>query len=610
MPCIDTSEAAALTRETRGDEPDILFLALVGAAAFLSGVVCLSFGFAYDDFWTVVDNPYLRDPRALVGLLDGGALRKGAPDAGRPLMVAQHWLEWRFFGSRSSGYHVVSLLWHVACSVLVYLVTLRLWRRSLPALFAGVAFAVLPIHAEVVAVPSFREDSMMCAFFLASWLLVLRSRDRGGVWGWRLLSWMSFFAALASKEAAATLVVVAPLCTAAARRKGVWEELREGGAEYLGLLLTLGLAVAARGVVLGSIHPYSGPLYPHPGDLWGAPLYEKVLVAGHVFFQGVGQLFAFGWGQAPEYGDTLQTMGGFWGVLGVAFSLALGVWTVWALVRKRLSGVVAGVVFLALTFAPTSNLFWMPNFRADRFWYLPSVGFCLALGWGVGVLWERKKTGAWRVALGVVAGLFLVAQAVGLQLGLRVYKNDATLWLSAAKQAPNHHRALVGAAEVHLRRKRLQRAQELLSRAMVARPGYPPALHLQGRLRLAQERPAAAEESFRRAMEAGHWRPASCFLGLGRSLALQGRNQEAVTAFLKGLRKKPIESTRSSLLWELGRLCGGEDSRSLRIQSFAAALGVALWGVDPGEAHGGKGLYGQLPACHSPQSQVEEQTRN
>jgi len=581
-----------LKRDSGSCKPDYALVALVGAAAFFSGVVCLSFGFAYDDFWTILDNSYLRDPDALWGLVNGEASRSRVPDAGRPLMVVQHWVEWRFFGSRSPGYHLVSLLWHVVCSVLVYVVTLQLWKRQGLAIFAGVLFSFLPIHAEVVAVASFREDSMVCAFSLLCWYLLILSREKGGGGLLMVTGWLSFFLALASKEAAAVMVVVVPLCNGVAWRRSPIKEFWEGKSEYLGLACVLGLTLTFRVLILGGVNPYHGPVYQHAGDMWGASFFHRFLIAGHVFMQGVGQLFAFGWGQAPEYCEYPEKILSFWGGVGVVFSVALFLWSFWAAAKKKLPVLTAGLWFLMITFAPTSNIFWMPNIRADRFWYLPSVGFCMALAWVFLETGERifarerfffkqKNGNVFLVSLVIICFLFCAAQFIGLQRNLSTYKNDSTLWQKAARKAPCNHRALVGGAEVDLRIGRYERSERRLKRALDIRPGYPPAYQVLGRMRLKQERHQEAIKWFEKAIEGGYWRKGASYLGIGRSYLGLDKLREAEKAFIEALKHDPTDNVSSSVLLHLARFCGEEKKResgTCRVGLFAEALGTAIWG--------------------------------
>src|SRR5689334_10251862 len=84
---------------------------LVALLAVLVFSPVLTFGFVYDDGWTLVDNAWLGHPLSeLVGLLASGeALVRKVPDATRPAMVLSLWLDQRLFGTSPAGYHLTSL---------------------------------------------------------------------------------------------------------------------------------------------------------------------------------------------------------------------------------------------------------------------------------------------------------------------------------------------------------------------------------------------------------------------------------------------------------------------------------------------------------------------
>src|SRR5262245_29281802 len=98
-----------------------VFLGLAAPAivAFPAFAPALSFGFVYDDHWTIEENHALALPlRTLLRATLGGrgpALR--IPDATRPTMVASMWVDRRLFGDHASGFHLHSLLLYAVVTV-------------------------------------------------------------------------------------------------------------------------------------------------------------------------------------------------------------------------------------------------------------------------------------------------------------------------------------------------------------------------------------------------------------------------------------------------------------------------------------------------------------
>ena len=95
----------------------------------------------------------------------------------RPLFTVMLTVEYHLFGLWPQGWHLVSLLLHILCSVGVFYVTLLSSGRQTVALFASALFAVHPVHAESVAWISGMTDPLFGVFFLASFYFYLKARS-------------------------------------------------------------------------------------------------------------------------------------------------------------------------------------------------------------------------------------------------------------------------------------------------------------------------------------------------------------------------------------------------------------------------------------------------
>ncbi|HEX8537813.1 MAG TPA: glycosyltransferase family 39 protein, partial [Cystobacter sp.] len=184
-----------------------LSLTLVCACALLAYANTLANGFVWDDVVLIQSNPWLKGPEHL-GHIFGSHFWAFHAEGGvsqnyyRPLVHLTFMLCHALFGLQPWGYHLVSLLGHVAVSGLVYQVGLLLCarRRTGPfaALAAGLLFAVHPIHSEAVAWAAAVNDvAMTLGVMLALWWMMTSGPGptlRGALAG------LSFLFALLFKE--------------------------------------------------------------------------------------------------------------------------------------------------------------------------------------------------------------------------------------------------------------------------------------------------------------------------------------------------------------------------------------------------------------------------
>lgn len=434
-------------------------LALVCACAALASANTLLNGFVWDDALLVQSNPWLEGTRHLGDIFGShfwsfSSRTDLSHNYYRPLvhvtLLACHAL----FGLKPWGYHLVCLLGHVGVSALVYRVGRVLCERAsrgpLAALAAGLLFAVHPIHTEAVAwVSAINDVFMTLGVLLALWLLMT---SRPGLTRASVLAGLAFLGALLFKEPAVLLVgmvAVSDLCLEGrgwSRRQwlGRYAPLAAALVLYAGLRLhaLAGLGRTLHHAKLGAL----GTVLNAPALLaqyLGALVLPLELNAFHVF----------------EPVDSPVAPSALAGVAALA-GLVLG----GAVLVRR-----APAAFVALTWCvlPLLPALYIPalgsNAFAERYLYLPSVGFVLLVGLGLEAL-ERQGRVPRAVLLGGLGAGVLVGAIATFERDT-VWHDNLSLWLDAQAKSPEAPEIHEGLGLALLERNQLPEAILHLERA-------------------------------------------------------------------------------------------------------------------------------------------------
>ena len=155
-----------------------------------------------DDQVSIVANPLIRNAANAGQLFTQGYFRDNSYY--RPLANLTFMGEFHAFGLNPFFYNLDNLLIHIANVFLVWMLASRLTGNPVVGFWAGLMFAVHPVHWEAVANISGRAV-LLCAFFsFTSFLFFLTAYARRRT-GWLIVSLAAFATALLSKENAAVL---------------------------------------------------------------------------------------------------------------------------------------------------------------------------------------------------------------------------------------------------------------------------------------------------------------------------------------------------------------------------------------------------------------------
>ncbi len=449
----------------------LLLAVLLGAAVYANS---LANSFVYDDWESVAENSFITNGKNLPLLLSRRYFLGSAEISYRPVVTLSYFLDFFVWNSRPFGYHLTSLLVHLLNIVLVYYLVRLLPVKKETALFAALFFALHPINTEAVDVVSYREDPLGASFFLLSLIYWRRATGAASGGGYRFAALAAYFLALFTKEMAITLPLILILLdgsfrTAENEGTGVgasgrlWRYWRRY-AEFL--LLTL-FYLAIRFYVLLNPAEELG-VYPYGSFYLGMLTSVKVVAS---FFR----LLAFPVNLCAERG--IYPAGSITD-LPVAISLtavlALLALTFF-LFRRRQGRIYAfALAWIWITILPVADIVPIGNPGAERYLYLPAVGFCLFLAVVTERLNEscRRSVHCPRRLLPAAVTLLCLFYGTSVFLRNRDWKDEFSICRRTIRQVPESARFHSNLGREYLLREEYEKAEKEFRIAEELQPSF------------------------------------------------------------------------------------------------------------------------------------------
>lgn len=164
--------------------------------------------FVYDDYLTITNNHFIREWRYLLAFFNQKYFVISGELTYRPLVTLSYLVEYALWQLNPWGYHLTNIIIHALNVYLVYGMAYRLFYRRTTAFISSIIFSVHPIFSEAVNAVSYREDLLSATFLLAAFILFLKSTMRPGRRNFIIsytFSMIAYLFALLSKEMAITL---------------------------------------------------------------------------------------------------------------------------------------------------------------------------------------------------------------------------------------------------------------------------------------------------------------------------------------------------------------------------------------------------------------------
>ena len=438
--------------------------------AFVAYLPSLGSAFVnWDDGLYIYDNP-------MMGAIDLSFIKWAftTNDAANwhPLTWISYSLDYTVGGKDPFVYHLTNVILHAANAALVLVLTIMLariaglpgLRSMIAAVVAAALFAIHPLHVESVAWVSERKDVLYGLFFLSSLIFYLRYNESFNSRRklFYAISIVLFTLALMSKPMAMTLPLVLLILDyyPLERIKGLKHDI--SALLYAKIPFFVISVFSATATIIAQDD--SGAMVP----LEVTPLPARLLVAvkSYVFY-----LWKLIWpsGLAPFYPyPGVEEVYGFEYISAAILFVAIS-----ALCLYR-SKILASVwIYFILTLIPVIGLVHVgAQSAADRYMYLPSLGFFILAGAALAFFYARLHARALKNMTAATALLAFGALLVLTVNQQRVWKDSVSLWTHEIGLFPSLPKAYLYRGSAFQSSGEYAAAVEDLKRAISLNPLY------------------------------------------------------------------------------------------------------------------------------------------
>lgn len=422
----------------------IILIAVVSIAIYSS---TLKNGFVYDDEYTIVNNTLIKDIGNLPKLLTKDYFPYSGEMSYRPVVTFTYFIDYAIYGMKPWGYHLTNVLLHAVNGIILYVFfTLLIEERKTDVrsqtsgvirtltctpLIIAVLFVTHPVLTEAVNAISFREDLLAFLFYMSTLVIYLvihsrynavRSTATRSIFF--ILSCLLYSLAILSKEMAFTLPLIV-CCYEWIYGNRDTRKLHS----FIVNRYNIGYVI----IILAYAYlRFSIFFNPVEENIPAWPLAVRLLTVPQIIFKYIALLIA-PVSLSADY--RINPITSF--LLPIFFLLTI---TACIILIKKIeykNDMVFGLFFLLITLIPVYNIVPIVNPVAERYLYLPIVGFMLVAGAVINIVATNCRTERRSIYILIpLAAIFVIYSFATMERN-KVWRDTYTLWKDTIDKTPD-----------------------------------------------------------------------------------------------------------------------------------------------------------------------------
>src|SRR3989338_7757020 len=483
----------------------ILLILIISIAIYSN---TLKNGFVYYDEFTIVNNTLIKNFSNISKLFTKEYFTTSAEMSYRPVVTFTYFIDYSLYGIKPWGYHLTNLILHAMNGVILYIfLTLfiqpsqsSIFKLLSPPLLISLLFITHPVLTEAVNAISFREDGLCFLFFISALIpyivhrsLLIAHCSKFKAFCFQLLSLSFYLLALLSKEMAITFPLIIILYEWIYGKKIESPQTSpplQKGRVRVGSLFNP--------YIIGYIAITCFYLYlrfflfhnPVEETLHGWLLSERLMTLPYLILKYLLLLIA----PVSLSADYVITPVNSPFSLIFIVSVFVVILLLITIYKSRQSNVGQGfslalsfgISFFLLTMLPVYNAIPIVNPFAERYLYLPMVGFSIIVGVGIhriftikpaspigggggGEGWFFKRQNLYILATSI---LILCIYSFAVIQRNKIWLNGYSLWSDIVRKMPESSKAHYNMGNASCEQGQLDEAIKELKLALSLKPDY------------------------------------------------------------------------------------------------------------------------------------------
>ena len=465
----------------------LLIIVVVSALIYL---YTLGNDFAYDDKFTITNNYLIRSWHKIPTIFTSDYFTSSGELSYRPVVTVSYFIDYFFWQLNPLGYHLTNLLLHSLNSVLLFFLSTRLFSvirdepdKALKSFFpqnpearistiqtvkisvpfiASLIFCTYPLLTEAVNAVSYREDIMAATFYFAAFLFYLKTYQHQSVL-WYGISLLCYFLGLFSKEMAITFPILLGLYDIMRYGKGLltFKRIRY----HIGYILITVFYITLRFVFL---HNPTESYIPYPqNSLWINFLTMSKVAASYI------KLLFFPVHLNADYVVPHTSSPGEWSFV-LSFLLIISVMVITYRLFYYSKALFFSILWFFVTLLPVLNIIPIENIMAERYLYIPLVGFCILGGQLLSLIPGSglKSDPLTSCIFPFIIGIILTGFCWQTCNRAKIWFDELSLWSTTVVDSPQSSRAHNNLGVLYKKMGFIDAAMKEYNTAIQIRPDY------------------------------------------------------------------------------------------------------------------------------------------